>query len=540
MSSGRRVVVTNTQERAISTDINRLQAFSNREAQEVLRYLMSGQYGDELAPGQVLYPTGFTTPLTAEIIGGLMVRPTTGSFEVQVDAGLLCAIAPGVDPEPDDSEYKYARSSGVGAAVLAIGANASGLIRIDVVECRIDPIPETVSDNRDIFDEVTGLFSAVSVTKELGGKLEFRIRAGTGGGGYPGAVSGWLPLAIASVPSGAASNDDVTFWDVRPLLQDRESTAFQQFPAIGFGRPHLLDLDVRLDRTSSSNVLANGSWRGTLKGRRVGGQFRRGTPGTESLTDVNLADADNHSGTIAEPLTGIAYLYALQPFGLPRWAKYEDAPFSRIPHSPIGMLVLSYVLPDAFGQPASTISIPTSTGLGGSCDREDAACVMAVPPNLSDNYARFQATNRTQMGHEQFGNSVVSAAFSILDYDFTVTAAEWPPNAKAAIVRVGVQVNVPANSANRFAPEFHLFDTAATTGPYARIRCETRTLTNADAGAQDMRFSLVARLPLPVAYPSAPTTPRLLRLHFTEASSDGGTFGTPAATAALSFDGFEY
>ncbi len=57
-----------------------------------------------------------------------------------------------------------------------------------------------------------------------------------GGAGYPAAVAGWLPLCVASIPNAAPNNDTVTFWDVRPMLQDRArgvSDARNTIPILG-------------------------------------------------------------------------------------------------------------------------------------------------------------------------------------------------------------------------------------------------------------------------------------------------------------------
>jgi hypothetical protein len=103
--------------------------------------------------------------------------------------------------------------------------------------------------------------------------------------------------------------------------------------------------------------------------RRLGGRLRRGTPGTDfpvsGIDGLDLSDAANQSTVTSG---GTNYLYLLEPFGLPRWARYTDfTTGSRQPRSPRGIPVVSNVRPCHFyGCPSSPITLPTSTGLGST------------------------------------------------------------------------------------------------------------------------------------------------------------------------------
>lgn len=505
---GRTKMVINTQERAISTDINRLQSFAGKDNDELLRFMLQGRFGDELQPGQVFYSSGVTAPLSAEVIGGLMVRPTSGSFEVQVDPGVLVSFSP--DGAPDESDYKYSRSGGVPAAMLAIGPNVSGSIRIDVIECRVNPIPSVVSDSRDIFDPSTGLFIASLVTKETAAQLEFRVRAGVGGTGYPAAQFGWLPLAVASVPNGAASNDDVTFWDVRPMLQDRDRAAFQQFPLVSVGRPHLLDLDGRTNRVNAGSTLLNGYFRAILAGRVVGGAFRRGSPGA-AADSIDIANIANQGAAIAEPLAGTVYVYACTPFALSRWATYAEAPASRIPRSPIGMLIVSSVVPDLFGSPSATIPLPASTGLLGTVSRHEAVCVATIPRNVGDEFSSmfFAGRRGVPRGDDVDFLQVAAAAKT---WTFSVTDLVWPPNAKSVEVEWRTNLDIAANSLSHVEMSVAVFSDASLVTPFASMTNSVRVVASTNALASGVDFGEVFHIPIPVTFPAAPVSPRFVKV----------------------------
>lgn len=361
MSSGKKTLVFNTQERAISPDVNRAQAFSAKDDAELWRYMLDVTANDDLDAGSVVAEhLTLENPLRAEIINGLLVRPQPASLNLLVDPGVAYVVAP--DTDADASVYKYVRDAGVlalGALTITPGA---GSTRIDVIECQLNAVPLTASDNRDIFDPITGLFSATSVTKETQARLTYRVRAGTPGAGFPGTVLGWLPLCVVSVPAAAANVDVMTFWDVRPLISDRE---YQPF-ALSTTRPiHIASM------VNASSLVAGGLVDIAINGRRLGGRLRSGSV---------VADADSIDfGNAANQEPGIVFtanrpwlVYLLTPFGLPRWARYNAAG-SRVPRSPRGIPVVSMTSPDADGFPTAAISLPTATGLLGSTSAGVAA-----------------------------------------------------------------------------------------------------------------------------------------------------------------------
>jgi hypothetical protein len=368
MSSGRKKMVINTRERAVSDDINRLQQFAAADTMEAWRYLLNVQRGTlDLAAGAVaLESTTQDAPLKAEIIGGLLVKPQLASTSCLVDGGVIfmldpdgaTGILPGGANDPADSLYKFVKDAGVTSlGALTVAANASGSIRIDVVECQRIANVILESSNRDIFDTTTGTFTASSQTKVQRDELVYRVRQGAAGAGYPAAVQGWLPLAVISVPNGSVNLDTCTIWDVRPLVNDRIQQPFNASRS----RPV-----VRKCAVTGTPAACAGLIEAEFGTRKVGGRLRRGTPGVDAET-LDVTDAANQEAGIAFTANRPWQLYLLTPFGLPRWARYTDATSgSRVPRNPLGIPVVSMIPADGDGNPSAAIALPASTGLGGT------------------------------------------------------------------------------------------------------------------------------------------------------------------------------
>jgi hypothetical protein len=376
MGSGLKSIVISTAERAVSTDINRLQAFQTRGLMEALRFLLNVMPGtDDVQAG------GFSTenlaqaaPLSGEVLGGLAVIPQNNTLQLGVTDGILLVINPDASPNTDDSPYKYIQDPGLVGSTggLAMTANTTGSPRIDCVECApiVNPVQE--EDSRDIFNPTTGLFTATTISKTAGSILQYRVRAGTVGSGFPGVQQGWLPLAVALVPAGCTAVDTMTFWDVRPMVNDRifgVSSTAQDLP-------RRTKLQYSLNQTGSGTAArANGVVETTLGSQgklRYGGRLQRGSPGTDNFGYVDFADPANQEAGLAVPgaTSQLIFFYLVTLFGLPRWARYTD--FSslsvlRFPRNPRGIPIASLVPPThAYGQPSSPIVLPAAFGLNGA------------------------------------------------------------------------------------------------------------------------------------------------------------------------------
>lgn len=436
MASGGKQMVTNTQERAVSTDVNRLQAFSSYDRAELFRNMLNVSMGtDDYDAGDAYLPvTTLGSPLAASIFNGYQVQPQVGAgtFDLLVTTGVMYALNP--DAAPDDSNYKLVvRDPGIpSTGSLLMTGNSSGSTRIDVIECSLNPtISET--DNRDIFNPLTGLFSATSVTKAVETHLTYRVRQGTPGSGFPGVASGWLPLAVASVPAGATTNDSMIFWDVRPMAAHRHYAPFNLKREVA-----RVDSNFTIDLATSPSWLFRGS-------AEAGAVDLTVSPADASLGRIGgiFTSYDNHtsaldlnsSAYISGVLgTGPVYLYLATPFGLPNWARYSNAAFgSRRPFSPRGLPILSATAPTSTSSsPSSALTIPTALGLGGTTGK--AACVGVFHATGSVIDQSFISSHSKQISGSgsalcfATAPAVLSGGSQVATYTFT-HATHFPPNA---------------------------------------------------------------------------------------------------------------
>ncbi len=415
MSSGGKRMVLNTRERIVSTDHNRLQAFADASRAEATRFLMLATSTEE-SNGVVVVPSATTSPLTAVILAGGLARPGFGSTTLTVDPMVLGVVAPDASPSADDSACKMIVDAGVGntgsiLASLSFTANAGPGIRVDVVECQPYPVGDSArvvsTENRDVYDPSTGTFSPVTLTKVEAGALNYRIRLGTPGSGYPGNVSGWLPIMVASVPTSATNWDGVTCWDVRPLSDDYVSGVSKH--AYEVSTPRIVDASMLGSNTLKGRIL------GSYKYFVAGGQLPVG--------GVNLGGNDyGEPGWIAATTDKVWYAWACFPFGLPRWARY-GASNPRQPAGFRGLLVASAKSPTG-GRgtpPAVALTLPTNTGLGGTSTE---AVALYAGQSVSAALKKSKGHGRGMISVEPF--SSWSLTGSSPDFSATLDEASSP------------------------------------------------------------------------------------------------------------------
>ena len=218
MSSGQKNMVINLNERPLSTDINRLQAFIAQERNDIIRALVQRTYSKFEQPGVSVVDSGSgAAPLPATVIDGLdMVVDNPGS--VLINPGVLVAWT-GPPASADDSGFVVIDDAGIqSTGQLVIAANGGGQPRCDVIECGIQSTILEGNVSRDIRNPSTGIFVPTNVTKVTKYTLLYRVWQGTPGTG-PGYRAGWLPLGIAVVQPGATTAQ-VDFYDVRPLYRE--------------------------------------------------------------------------------------------------------------------------------------------------------------------------------------------------------------------------------------------------------------------------------------------------------------------------------
>lgn len=383
MSSGRKGMRQNTRERILSTDFNRMQAFAAGWSNEALRRQMLAPQDDSLYVGTTFQNAGPLSaafdvltpaaPDAAGVMNGLMVVVPGGATYVLVTSGMMLVVDPegaagSSDPSalnPDDGPgpARLVYSAGVTVAgSLSWTANPGPGTRVDVVECqRVNLVSET--DNRDIFDPSTGLFTPASVTKVTVGDLTYRIRQGVPGGGLPPPALGWVPLAVIASAAGAANLDAATVWDVRPLLSDL-ATPYAQVRSI---YPEVTRYQmVAEDKSVPGSLLLSGESQGEYLGWRTGGIFAEPDVGPA----IDLLNAPFYQAAGFAPVASAPYyVYALWPAGYVRWVRYYPTAVAgvggRVPGPFRGIVAVSQT-PPLNGQPILPVATPSAWGLGVS------------------------------------------------------------------------------------------------------------------------------------------------------------------------------
>lgn len=461
MSSGQKKLIQNTREKVLSTDMNRRQDLNAQERAEIYRHLfdLRGGYSEELGgamdvadiPDTIENPFTTGLGLRADIYEGLTVIPVQGTPSLHIVPGVVGMHDPdgqagSSDPStanPDDSVYKVLKDDGIDTnGVLVITDNPGGNpIRVDIIECQRAQVI-TEQDNRDIYNPATGLFTPTLVDKVEDGQLTYRVRAGTPGSGLPALEQGWLPLAIAAVPGGNSGVDDVTFWDVRPLVKDRSFA-----PQRGL-RGEVFPLRNRNAMVDRNTVGGESRLIGVLEGEDpVTGNLAGGKMVADyGTTDyIDLQDANNLAGGFTPAANAIVYIWAAFPYGLPRWVRYPSAATAggrRVPAGPKGIIFGSHVAPatkSTHGPPASPLTLPT--GLGLATTTSYAALIAAVPSDgVGDVASCLMTGSHTYL--DDFAGKLPSKApangSGVLaeDYYDFVSGTDFPVNAREVQIRV--------------------------------------------------------------------------------------------------------
>lgn len=500
MSNGEQTIVINPSERAISDDINRAQRFRGLDLNELLRALADTYCGmDDLHASALDQQTTVQlSPVSSAVFNGLVVRPQIGSLNFFVDPGVCGLYDPDAAPSPDESQYKLIRDPGVQlAGALTLPPNTSGGTIISIVECArvAGGFSVLETDNRDIFNPVTGLFSATTVNKVVAGRLQYRVRSGGSGGGFPGTALGWMPLCVVSQPTGVTvlTATNCIFWDVRPFVGDRIFAPFNlgrfrplrgknttQVDVLSVGGKALLQGAVEISATDSG-VLSGGP----PSLYRLGGAF----DGT-----VDLDDTTNQSGTIS---TGNAYIYLMEPFGLPRWARYGLQSGVLIPKNTRGIPTVSMTAPiPQLLAPASPLAMPTSTGLGGTCTK--AACIaMAVTLGALITTTATDGVRQSSSGLAlpPYASKVLTNVGGGVFHGSYVPATDYPGIARSVRVRVGIVTNVAGSTISLFQAIVSVAD-AAFTAPVITITTEQIHLSNPTGGTLAMEYAFHIDIPI--------------------------------------------
>lgn len=531
MSSGHKVMQFNTRERALSDDHNRLQRFAAADMNQALRRMFDDSWPALYAlPGYSVEGSVVASPLRAMVLGGLMVQPDLPT-SLLVSPGSLMAVFPDAFPNADDSPYVFVDDPGVQlAGTLNFTANPGAGVRIDVVECQpIDTVLEV--DNRDVFDPATGAFAPAPVTKVRAHRLTYRIRLGTPGGGYPGSVTGWLPLAVASVPVAATDFSGVTFWDVRPLYADRWNggalialDSYTPFP-----RAHL-----KADDSTGGQLRVQGVVDTVFGAYRAGGRLYKGSPtatmGAGDLSYVDIRSTENQSAGLSYGANQIWNLALLFPHGLPRWVRYSETPVvgARVPNGCRGIPAV-YIGTGAHsgGILATGILPPAATGL------TTLAVGVHVASGVTDGSSVPQAMITDGVAcYSRFGIALAPAAsgsdvLGMYDVFTLVPGTTVPTGAKAVRLLVVTTLNGGIGAAVTAQQQAFALG-SATPGDILGMTAGTAVAGVGD-GAGNYLATFYARVPLDVRFPAVSLANSSFRIN-TTAITGGFTRTACAAT----------
>jgi hypothetical protein len=519
VGSGPKSVEINPSERAVSIDINRLQQLIAQFQSEDARAIEDTLLGtDDLDGGSIeTENTTQLTPDSALILSGLRVVPAVGSLNLTVTPGIIHMLDPDATPDPSDSPYKEINDAGIpSSGIISMTGNSSGSTRIDVIECARVAAPgyqvfET--DNRDIYNNATQLFSPQTVNKVIGGALMYRVRQGTPGSGFPGSALGWVPLMVASVPNGSTTNDTMDFWDVRPMASDRI------FPPYRLGsdypRWHHANYFVSTSVVANKALLvgtvdASGSDLITPSPgfRRLGGRLRTSGisvdfPVAATYDGLDLNDSNNWSSTLT---TGLAYLYLLENlYGLPRWMRCTKASTgNRLPRSPRGFLVVSPTVPNSFyGTPSAVIGVPASTGLGSGTTAK-GICLGVLNyssgkagETICDGRTQWNSNAYPQLNGSLAGNgtTTVTATFQFFE------GTNYLPGAKAIWIDVQWAFSVAA------AAFVGITGVVNDLNGNPMVTAFADTFTAAVVGSPYNGYGRRYRIPIPIAYANSAVIP---------------------------------
>ena len=369
MSSGFRNVVINPRERAISTDINRLQSMIGYNLAEILRFMTLGSQNNSVS--EPFYPTDpANAPLQATIIEGLGVTFDSATTRTYVSPGAMVTV--GTATDADDNTYKVVIDPGVNdGSLYPLTPNTSGSTRFDIFECSIeDALEETAT--RQMYDESTDSFADATVSKVRAYHCVYQLRAGTPGGGIPAFAPGWLPLMIAWVPNGATIWSQCKCWDVRPLMSDFIHSTMAVTNTYQNHRKAVVAMDAGVLDGYAIAISAK---------REVGGELNTGG------ATIDITSASNQEASFATSTNHPWYVYAAFPKSLPRWLQYNMTT-GTTSYGMKGIPVVSRSSPTyGSGQPLTPITMPT--WFADSSLVYSAACLFA---GMSPNDTNFPDT----------------------------------------------------------------------------------------------------------------------------------------------------
>lgn len=201
--------VFNTLERAISGDINDLQALATRQMADQLQFLLATRLQSQTGGADDTLPQSAT--------GGLAIRPAGGGTQVQLLTGFLAQFSNTWPAVPGALES--AMRLGYNRSPLTITLSATPLQAV-LLEARVVDVV-TLNTVRDVFDIPTQTFIPTAIDKRIERQIETLLTEAATPliPGYSG--DPWVPLyAFLTDAGGLADLTSTLLHDFRPDMQD--------------------------------------------------------------------------------------------------------------------------------------------------------------------------------------------------------------------------------------------------------------------------------------------------------------------------------
>ncbi len=421
-------VVFHTNQRALSDDINDLQAMSSRTLADFI---------GQLAAVRMIASTGGFDTQPQSVTMGLEIRAGGGNTVV-VLPGILAQFSgshPAV-PEEFESLQRIGVSRANVALVVPVVASTYYLLEARVVDVA------TLTESRDIFNTTTEVFTPTSVQTRGERRLEFQLVAGSGGNLPPFSGGTWVPLHIFNTDAvGALPQIPITNgyqFDCRPDLKDLlNDDPLRQSPNVGHPDGVLYSQALSSSFHPSTAIATrqfgvNGSVMGRL------GRHRFWFKALQDLDGLGGIMGGVTDSTTAIPGTRMEHFY-LAPL---QANMREVAPVfvrNNVAMTSKGILVRSTVAPQVAGR---TNSAPIVWGAGALGAFEDVpagralhvATVYAVPGGLrwfgQDSGGRCSIhTASPDPTFEVINQSSITVFPATIDLDLRTII---PPNARTA------------------------------------------------------------------------------------------------------------
>lgn len=196
----------NTRERAVTDDINDLQAIANRNMMESWKYFLALNANAGV---------NVTVPVST-VLGGLDVNVGANPLTLEVSPGVMHTLRQAGPGGPFDSDMVFSRQSATHVIPEAEFASGNGYYLIEAIPTDM----VTLNTSRDVFDPGLEAFVPAPVDKVIEAQITYTVRYGTSLNlPEPLSASGGDETAIAGVRM--QGGDFFPVIDLRPIVDER-------------------------------------------------------------------------------------------------------------------------------------------------------------------------------------------------------------------------------------------------------------------------------------------------------------------------------